>query len=72
MGVTALSLATTRSRSIDKPSTSATIWASSVEEPWPMSAAPVSTVMPPSKSSLRLTTACGSPLQCTGLAEPLA
>ena len=36
-----------------------------------MSEAPVRTVMLPSKSSFRLMTACGSPLQCTGLAEPL-
>ncbi len=70
-GVTALSLATTRSRSSPRPSTSPTICASSVEEPCPMSAAPVRMVMPPSKSSFSWITACGSPVQCTGLAEPL-
>jgi hypothetical protein len=70
LGVNALSVAMTRMRAIGSSSTSATTWVSSVVDPWPMSAAPVRMVMPPSKSSLRLTTACGSPLQCTGLAEP--
>ena len=70
-GVTRLSLATTVRRSSESPITSATVCAISVELPCPMSAAPVSTVIPPSKSSLRLTTACGSPVQCTGFAEPL-
>ena len=70
-GVTRLSLATTVKRSRPNPITSATICAISVELPCPMSEAPVSTVMPPSKSSLRLTTACGSPVQWTGFAAPL-
>ncbi len=69
-GVSALSVAITRMRAIGSISTSATTCASSVDEPWPMSEAPVSTVTLPSKSSLRLITACGSPLQCTGLADP--
>ncbi len=70
LGVRALSAATTRIRDIGSSSTSAATCASSVELPWPMSDAPVSSVMLPSKSSLRLTTACGSPLQCTGFADP--
>ena len=70
LGVSALSVATTRMRVIGSSSTSATTCVSSVVEPWPMSEAPVRMVMPSSKSSFRLTTACGSPLQCTGLAEP--
>jgi hypothetical protein len=53
------------------PSTSATTWVMMVDEPWPMSEAPVSMVTLASKSSLRMITACGSPDQCTGLAEPL-
>ena len=71
MGVTAVSAAMTRMRSSEMSSVSATAIATIVEEPWPMSAAPVSAVMPPSKSSLRLTTACGSPVQWIGLAAPL-
>ena len=70
LGVSALSVAMTRMRAIGSISTSATTCASRVDEPWPMSDAPVRIVMPPSKSSFRLITACGSPLQCTGLAEP--
>ncbi len=70
LGVTTLSLACTRSRDSGSRSTSPTTCAISVELPWPMSAAPVRMVMPPSKSSLRLITACGSPVQCTGLADP--
>src|SRR6266545_2386053 len=69
-GVSALSVATTRMRSIGSAVTSATTCDRSVDDPWPMSEAPVRIVMPPSKSSLRLITACGSPLQCTGFAEP--
>ena len=69
-GVSALSVAITRMRASGSISTSATTCASSVDDPWPMSDAPVRMVMPASKSSFRLTTACGSPLQCTGLAEP--
>ena len=71
MGVTALSLAITRRRDMSTPSTSATHCASTVEEPWPISAAPVSSVTPPSKSSLRLTVAWGSPVQCLGFEAPL-
>jgi len=70
LGVSALSAAMTRMRSRPMPSTSAATIASSVEEPWPMSAAPVSSVTDPSKSSRRLTVACGSPVQCTGFAAP--
>jgi hypothetical protein len=69
-GVSALSPATTRKRESSRPSTSAAICASSVDEPWPMSAAPVSRVIEPSKSRRRLTVACGSPVQCTGFAAP--
>ena len=69
-GVTTLSFANTVSRDIGRCSTSATACEISVELPCPMSDAPVSTVMPPSKSSLRLITACGSPVQCTGFADP--
>ena len=69
-GVSTLSVAMTRIRSSESESTSATTCASSVEEPCPMSDAPVRMVIPPSKSSLRLITACGSPLQCTGFADP--
>ena len=50
---------------------SATVIATIVDEPWPISAAPVSAVIPPSKSSRRLTTACGSPVQWIGFAAPL-
>ena len=71
MGVSALSAETTRMRAIGSSSTSATTCESSVVDPWPMSEAPVKRVMLPSKSSLSVTTACGSPVQCTGLAEPL-
>ncbi len=35
------------------PRTSATDWATTVSEPWPISAAPVWTVTPPSMSTLR-------------------
>ena len=70
MGVTALSLATTRMRERSSPMVSATHWARMVDEPWPMSEAPVSTVIEQSKSSLRLTVAWGSPVQCTGLEAP--
>jgi len=42
-----------------------------VDDPCPMSAAPESTTMEPSKSSLILTVACGSPVQFTGLDAPL-
>src|SRR6516225_3504567 len=62
-GVIALSAATTRTRSSETPSVSATAMATIVEEPWPISAAPVNAVTLPSKSSFRLTTACGSPVQ---------
>jgi hypothetical protein len=69
-GVSALSVVTMRMRAIGTARTSATTCVMSVELPCPMSEAPVSAVMLPSKSSLRFTTACGSPLQCTGLADP--
>ncbi len=71
MGVSAVSVAMTRMRAIGSCSTSATTCVTIVDEPWPISAAPVSMVTPPSKSSFRTITACGSPVQCTGLAEPL-
>src|SRR5450759_3299450 len=70
-GVTAISAATTRTRSREKSRVSATAIATMVEEPWPISAAPVSAVTPPSKSSLRFTTACGSPVKWIGFAAPL-
>ena len=55
---------------MSRPSTSATVCTSTVEEPWPISAAPVSTTIEPSKSSFSLTVACGSPVQFTGLEAP--
>jgi hypothetical protein len=70
LGVSALSAAITRMRSMRTPITSATTCVAMVLEPWPMSEAPVSKVMPPSKSSLRLTVACGSPVQCLGVDVP--
>ena len=70
LGVISLSDAITRTRSIGRPNVSATIWAQMVEEPWPISAAPVSTVTEASKSSFRLTVAWGSPVQFTGLEAP--
>ena len=71
LGVIALSLAMTRMRPVSMPSTSATHWASTVDEPWPISGAPVSRVIEPSKSSLRLMVAWGSPVQFTGRDAPL-
>ena len=69
-GTTSLSPETMRTRPMSRPSTSATVCTSTVEEPWPMSAAPVSTTMEPSKSSFSFTVACGSPVQFTGLEAP--
>jgi hypothetical protein len=42
-----------------------------VVEPWPISAAPDNTTIEPSKSSLILTVAWGSPVQFTGFEAPL-
>ena len=70
-GTTSLSPVTTRMRDRSRPSTSATLCARMVVEPCPMSAAPESTTTEPSKSSLILTVACGSPVQFTGLEAPL-
>ena len=70
LGVTALSDEITRMRDSAVSSTSAAHCAAMVLEPWPMSAAPVSSVTPPSKSSLSCTVACGSPVQCLGVEVP--
>jgi hypothetical protein len=70
-GTTSLSPVTTRTRARSRPSTSATVCARMVVEPCPISAAPDSTTIEPSKSSLILTVACGSPVQFTGLEAPL-
>ena len=70
LGTTSLSPETMRTRAMSRPSTSATVCTSTVEEPWPMSAAPVSTTIEPSKSSFSFTVACGSPVQFTGLDAP--
>ena len=69
-GTTSLSPVTTRTRPRSRPSTSATVCARMVVEPCPISAAPDSTTMEPSKSSLILTVACGSPVQFTGFEAP--
>ena len=59
----------TRSRST--PSTSATIAASSVFEPWPMSACMQWTAIPPSMSTFRWTVHCGIfGVKWIGLFEP--
>ena len=55
---------------MSRPITSATVCTRMVDEPWPISAAPVSTTMEPSKSSFSFTVACGSPVQFTGLEAP--
>ncbi len=55
---------------MSRPSTSATACTRMVDEPCPMSAAPDSTTTEPSKSSLILTVACGSPVQFTGFEAP--
>ena len=69
-GVSAESEAMMRSRDMSMPSVSATHWVITVDEPWPISAAPVNTVIEPSKSTLRWMVACGSPVQCLGLDAP--
>ena len=53
------SLDLTRIKSRGSPKTSATDCATTVSEPWPISAAPVWTVTPPSISIFRWTVACG-------------
>src|SRR2546430_10361480 len=50
-----------RTRERSRPSTSATVCTRMVEDPCPISAAPERTTIEPSKSSLILTVACGSP-----------
>ncbi len=67
----ALSAATTRKREGGRPITSAATCMTMVEEPWPMSAAPVNTVMLPSVSSFMVTVAWGMLERFTGLAAPL-
>ena len=69
-GVSALSAATTAIREMSMPSTSATHCASTVDEPWPISAAPVSRVIEASQSRRRWIVACGSPVQCLGFDAP--
>ena len=71
MGTTSLSPVTMRMRERSSPSTSATLCTRMVDEPCPISAAPVSSTIEPSKSSLSLTVACGSPVQFTGFEAPL-
>jgi hypothetical protein len=71
LGTTSLSPLTMRMRERSSPSTSATLCTSTVDEPWPISAAPVSKTIEPSKSSLSLTVAWGSPVQFTGFEAPL-
>ena len=70
-GVTSLSLATIRMRPGSTPSTSVTHCTRTVEDPCPISGAPVRITTDPSKSSLMCTVACGSPVQWTGFDAPL-
>src|SRR5438067_2230323 len=58
-------------RERSSPSTSPTVCTSRVDDPWPISAAPESTTIEPSKSSLILTVACASPDLFTGLEAAL-
>ena len=70
LGVIALSDATTRKREGGRPITSAATCITMVDEPCPISAAPVNTVMEASVSSLRVTVAWGMFERLTGLAAP--
>ena len=71
MGTRSLSPVMMRMRERSSPSTSATACTRIVDEPCPISAAPERTTTEPSKSSLILTVACGSPVQFTGFEAPL-
>ena len=54
-----------------RPRTSATDWAITVSEPWPISAAPVWTVTPPSMSTFRWTVAWGNLFGSQWIGNPL-
>ncbi len=58
-GHRSLSALSTRMSASSRPSSSATITASIVFEPWPMSLAPLNTRARPLRSSVTCTAACG-------------
>ena len=71
MGVRSVSAATIFTRANEQPKVSAAICAVIVSEPWPISAAPVYTTTPPSRSILILTVECGISERMIELAAPL-